>query len=256
VLIGFAFGVFLGGAAGGGTPVAISGAIMVGCGFHPFQAAVLCLIAAGVAMGGHGALQRNGSAQRMSTGRMGIPEHIEGVLSLHRCTALHAMHAMHALHAMRCNAGGLGWVQRCNDAIPFARLGSPKEFVCVLVDFERNCSTRKAFLAVLGIALPSRGHGWNRRCVVWQGMAGLCSAWRGLSREGGGFVSRQPWTGGVWGSRETNVCKWLGCRVLTKYYRFRGSFPSTRGVVSVSMKQMRRRCYRVSTVTAMTTGAV
>jgi lactate permease len=45
ILIGFAFGAFLEGAAGGGTPVAICGAIMVGLGFHPFQAAVLCLIA-------------------------------------------------------------------------------------------------------------------------------------------------------------------------------------------------------------------
>jgi lactate permease len=45
ILIGFAFGAFLEGAAGGGTPVAICGAIMVGLGFQPFQAAVLCLIA-------------------------------------------------------------------------------------------------------------------------------------------------------------------------------------------------------------------
>jgi lactate permease len=56
VLIGFAFGAFLEGAAGGGTPVAICGAIMVGLGFHPFKAAVLCLIAntSPVAYGGLG----------------------------------------------------------------------------------------------------------------------------------------------------------------------------------------------------------
>jgi lactate permease len=56
VLIGFAFGAFLEGAAGGGTPVAICGAIMVGLGFRPFQAAVLCLIAntSPVAYGGLG----------------------------------------------------------------------------------------------------------------------------------------------------------------------------------------------------------
>jgi lactate permease len=56
VLIGFAFGAFLEGAAGGGTPVAICGAIMVGLGFHPFLAAVLCLIAntSPVAFGGLG----------------------------------------------------------------------------------------------------------------------------------------------------------------------------------------------------------
>ncbi|HMO36279.1 MAG TPA: L-lactate permease, partial [Gemmatales bacterium] len=56
VLIGFCFGAFLEGAAGGGTPVAICGAIMVGLGFTPFQAAVLCLIAntSPVAYGGLG----------------------------------------------------------------------------------------------------------------------------------------------------------------------------------------------------------
>jgi lactate permease len=56
VLIGFAFGAFLEGAAGAGTPVAICGAIMVGLGFDPFQAAVLCLIAntSPVAYGGLG----------------------------------------------------------------------------------------------------------------------------------------------------------------------------------------------------------
>jgi lactate permease len=56
VLIGFAFGAFLEGAAGAGTPVAICGAILVGLGFDPFQAAVLCLIAntSPVAFGGLG----------------------------------------------------------------------------------------------------------------------------------------------------------------------------------------------------------
>jgi lactate permease len=56
ILIGFAFGAFLEGAAGGGTPVAICGAILVGLGFRPFLAAVLCLIAntSPVAYGGLG----------------------------------------------------------------------------------------------------------------------------------------------------------------------------------------------------------
>lgn len=56
MLIGFSFGAFLEGAAGGGTPVAICGAIMVGLGFNPFLAAVLCLIAntSPVAYGGLG----------------------------------------------------------------------------------------------------------------------------------------------------------------------------------------------------------
>src|SRR5712691_9962786 len=56
IMIGFSFGAFLEGAAGGGTPVAICGAIMVGLGFNPFLAAVLCLIAntSPVAYGGLG----------------------------------------------------------------------------------------------------------------------------------------------------------------------------------------------------------
>jgi lactate permease len=56
ILIGFAFGAFLEGAAGGGTPVAICGAMMVGLGFDPFLAAVVCLIAntSPVAYGGLG----------------------------------------------------------------------------------------------------------------------------------------------------------------------------------------------------------
>ena len=56
VLIGFAFGAFLEGAAGAGSPVAICGAMLVGLGVPPFKAAVLCLIAntSPVAYGGIG----------------------------------------------------------------------------------------------------------------------------------------------------------------------------------------------------------
>ncbi len=45
LLIGFSFGAFLEGAAGFGTPVAITAAILVGLGFNPLYAAGLCLIA-------------------------------------------------------------------------------------------------------------------------------------------------------------------------------------------------------------------
>ena len=45
VLIGFAFGAFMEGAAGAGSPVAICGAMLVGLGVPPFRAAVICLIA-------------------------------------------------------------------------------------------------------------------------------------------------------------------------------------------------------------------
>ncbi len=56
VLVAFSFGAFIEGAAGFGAPVAISAAFLVGLGFEPFRAAVLCLIAntAPVAWGGIG----------------------------------------------------------------------------------------------------------------------------------------------------------------------------------------------------------
>jgi len=45
ILIAFGFGAFMEGACGFGTPVAVCGAIMVGLGFRPMTAAVVCLIA-------------------------------------------------------------------------------------------------------------------------------------------------------------------------------------------------------------------
>src|SRR5580765_6614803 len=56
LLIAFAFGALLEGAGGGGAPVAVTGAMMIGLGFPPFQTAVMCLIAnsAPVAWGGMG----------------------------------------------------------------------------------------------------------------------------------------------------------------------------------------------------------
>jgi lactate permease len=45
VLVAFSFGAFIEGAAGFGAPVAISAAFLVGLGFQPFRAALLCLIA-------------------------------------------------------------------------------------------------------------------------------------------------------------------------------------------------------------------
>jgi lactate permease len=56
LLIAFAFGALLEGAGGGGAPVAVTGMMMIGLGFPPFQTAVLCLIgnSAPVAWGGMG----------------------------------------------------------------------------------------------------------------------------------------------------------------------------------------------------------
>lgn len=45
LLVGFSFGAFLEGEAGFGTPVAITGALLVGLGFRPLYAAGLCLVA-------------------------------------------------------------------------------------------------------------------------------------------------------------------------------------------------------------------
>ncbi len=45
LLIAFAFGAFLEGAAGFGTPVAVAAAMLTGLGFEPFYAAAICLLA-------------------------------------------------------------------------------------------------------------------------------------------------------------------------------------------------------------------
>jgi lactate permease len=45
LLIAFAFGAFIEGAAGFGTPVAVAAAMLAGLGFPPFQAAAICLLA-------------------------------------------------------------------------------------------------------------------------------------------------------------------------------------------------------------------
>ena len=70
VLIAFCFGAFLEGTGGGGAPVAIAGAFLIGLGFKPFEAAVLCLIAntAPVAWGGVG------NPIRTLHGVTGLPE--------------------------------------------------------------------------------------------------------------------------------------------------------------------------------------
>jgi lactate permease len=70
VLIAFCFGAFLEGTGGGGAPVAIAGAFLIGLGFNPFQAATLCLIAntAPVAWGGVG------NPIRVLAGVTGLPE--------------------------------------------------------------------------------------------------------------------------------------------------------------------------------------
>ncbi len=70
ILIAFCFGAFLEGTGGGGAPVAIAGAFLIGLGFPPFQAAVLCLVAntAPVAWGGVG------NPIRTLAGVTGLPE--------------------------------------------------------------------------------------------------------------------------------------------------------------------------------------
>ncbi len=70
LLVAFAFGAFIEGCAGFGSPVAISGAFMIGLGFEPFHAAILNLIAntAPVAWGSIG------TPVHMLTQVSGLPE--------------------------------------------------------------------------------------------------------------------------------------------------------------------------------------
>jgi lactate permease len=84
LLIAFAFGAFLEGAAGGGTPVAICGAILVGLGFDPFRAAVLCLIAntSPVAYGGLG------TPLLILSGVTGIPTETLSIMAGHQLPLL------------------------------------------------------------------------------------------------------------------------------------------------------------------------
>ena len=66
LLVGFAFGAFLEGAAGFGAPVAITAALLVGLGFKPLYAAGLCLIA---------------NTAPVAFGAMGIPIIVAGEVS-------------------------------------------------------------------------------------------------------------------------------------------------------------------------------
>jgi len=71
LLIGFSFGAFIEGAAGFGTPVAISGAMLIGLGFKPLQAACLALI---------------GNTAPVAYGALGIP-----IITLAKVTGLDEM---------------------------------------------------------------------------------------------------------------------------------------------------------------------
>ncbi|MFB2537696.1 MULTISPECIES: L-lactate permease [unclassified Acinetobacter] len=66
ILVGFAFGTFLEGAAGFGAPVAITAALLVGLGFNPLYAAGLCLIV---------------NTAPVAFGAMGIPIIVAGQVS-------------------------------------------------------------------------------------------------------------------------------------------------------------------------------
>ena len=66
LLVGFAFGTFLEGAAGFGAPVAITAALLVGLGFKPLYAAGLCLIV---------------NTAPVAFGAMGIPIIVAGQVS-------------------------------------------------------------------------------------------------------------------------------------------------------------------------------
>ena len=71
LLIGFSFGAFIEGAAGYGTPVAISGAMLIGLGFRPLQAAILALI---------------GNTAPVAYGALGIP-----IITIAKVTGLDEM---------------------------------------------------------------------------------------------------------------------------------------------------------------------
>ena len=65
LLIAFAFGAFLEGAAGFGVPIAICAALLVQLGFRPVKAAMICLVA-NVAAGAYGAIGKVISPQSIA----------------------------------------------------------------------------------------------------------------------------------------------------------------------------------------------
>ena len=72
LLIAFAFGAFIEGAAGFGTPVAVAAAMLTGLGFSPFYAGGICLLA---------------NTAPVAFGSIGIPDHhaAEGDRPVARC---------------------------------------------------------------------------------------------------------------------------------------------------------------------------
>ena len=84
VLIGFAFGAFIEGAAGFGTPVAVAAAMLTGLGFSPFYAAFICLIA---------------NTAPVAFGSLGIP--VIGALTLAAITEL-PMDALSSMTGRLC----------------------------------------------------------------------------------------------------------------------------------------------------------
>ena len=75
MLIAFALGAFIEGAAGFGTPVAVAAAMMTGLGFSPFFAAGICLLAntAPVAFGSIGIPSRRSPVSRASKNSCSAP---------------------------------------------------------------------------------------------------------------------------------------------------------------------------------------
>jgi lactate permease len=124
VLVAFCFGALIEGAAGFGAPVAISAAFLVGLGFHPFQAALLCLIAntAPVAWGG-----------------IGIP-----ILTLSRVTELD-------VHALSATAGRI---------LPILSVVIPFWLVATLAGWRKTWEVRVP-LAVIGGTFASVQFVWS-----------------------------------------------------------------------------------------------
>ena len=114
VLVAFSFGAFIEGAAGFGAPVAISAAFLVGLGFRPFQAALLCLIA---------------NTAPVAWGAIGTP-----ILTLSKVTELD----VNALSAT------------CGRILPVMSLIIPFWLVCTMAGWRATIAVWPALLAVGG----------------------------------------------------------------------------------------------------------
>jgi lactate permease len=112
ILVAFCFGAFLEGAGGGGAPVALTGALLVGLGFAPLQAAKICLISNTVPLAWGGI----GNPLHVLAEASGLPEQALSAMTGRIVPVLSAILPLWLVAAM------VGW-RRAREVLPAAVVG-------------------------------------------------------------------------------------------------------------------------------------